>query len=201
MSDPFHLSDLGPDRVPLVTIALKHCLFPDAATVALFRGAIFPTIRDQRNRITVEERDGREVMLDDNVTPRWAILWAHGQRPSPSRHAGWTVAHIWPASKDPDAYTHLANLCLMPEYFGSLSDKEGPLCAYLRYHAWDCYGWTHGGEPPHRPEGYEQLTFRYLPPVADPARFVANEVVRLDNQRLRLLRPLMVPRMAQWTSH
>jgi hypothetical protein len=185
----FALQDLGPDRLSLTQIVLRHCLFADPGTVAAFAGAVFPSIRDQKNRVTIGEVDGRHVLLDDNVTPRWAFLWAHGLK---ATHAfsGWTFAHVWAASKDPDAYTHLANLCMMPEFFGSLSDKQGPLCAYLRYHSWQRYGWRHGKGSLPKPEGYDALQWRYLPAIADPISFVRKRLEALDNQRVRLLRSL-----------
>ena len=97
---------------------------------------------------------------------------------------------MWGASKDPDAYTHLANLCMMPEFFGSLSDKQGPLCAYLRYHAWVRYGWRYGETTPSAPEGYDTLEWRYLPAIKDPPAFVRARLATLSNQRVELLRSL-----------
>jgi hypothetical protein len=40
-----------------------------------------------------------------------------------------------------EAYTHLANLAMVPEPFASLTDKNGPLTVFLRWHAWEVYGW------------------------------------------------------------
>jgi hypothetical protein len=190
IGDILSLQDLGSDRLSLAKIALRHCLLPDTKTVASFGGAVFPSIRDQKNRLTVGESDGRRVLLDDNVTPRWALLWAHGI--AATHHLrGWTFAHVWGASKDPEAYTHLANLCMMPEFFGSLSDKQGPLCAYLRYHAWAVYGWRYGDTIPSAPEGYDTLEWRYLPAIEDPVAFVRTRVATLNNQRVELLRSIV----------
>jgi hypothetical protein len=183
------LKELGQDRLHLAQIVLRHTLLPNPVTVAAFRGAVFPSIRDQRNRVTVGEVGGRRVLLDDNVTPRWALLWAHGI--TATHHlAGWTFAHVWSASKDPEAYTHLANLCMMPEFFGSLSDKRGPLCPYLRHHAWLRYGWCLGSDEPVRPDGYEALDWHYLPEIPDPVGFVEARLAELDNERVRLLRAI-----------
>jgi len=186
----FTLTELGDDRLSLARIVLRHCLLPDPATVRLFDGAIFPSIRDQKNRLTLGQVDGQVVLLDDNVTPRWALLWAHGV--SATHHLkGWTFAHVWGASKDPGAYTHLANLCMMPEFFGSLSDKQGPLCAFLRYHAWQCYGWSYGGQDVVEPDGYKTLEWRYIPPIANPRDYILRRLGDLNNQRVHLLREAM----------
>lgn len=189
--DLLRLQDLGSDRLPLVRIALAHCLMPHPKIVASFRGAVFPSIRDQRRRLTLSEEHGNSILRDDNVTPRWALLWSHGI--SATHHLqGWTFAHVWAAPKDPAAYTHLANICMMPEYFGSLSDKDGPLCAFLKFHSWDAYGWRPcDSNEPRKPEGYDSLEWRYLPPTDNPRNFVRQRMAALGNQRVMLLRPLM----------
>lgn len=189
-TDLFALKDLDEDRLSLVRIVLRHCLFPNPATVRAVDGAVFPSIRDQKKRLTLEEVEGRTLLLDDNVTPRWALLWSHGF--AATHHlTGWTFAHVWGAPKDPGAYTHLANLCMMPEFFGSLSDKQGPLCAYLRFHAWDRYGWSLGDQKVERPEGYEALEWHYLPAIEDPKGYILKRVGELNNQRVHLLRQAM----------
>ena len=80
---------------------------------------------------------------------------------------------------------------MMPEFFGSLSDKQGPLCAYLRFHAWDRYGWSPGNQKVERPEGYGDLEWRYLPAIADPQGYVHQRLGQLNNQRVHLLREVM----------
>ena len=179
----------------MVRIALKHCLMPNPKTVAAFDRAVFPSIRDQKRRMEFGEVSGRRVLLDDNVTPRWALLWSHGFKET-GHLSGWTFAHVWAAPKNPDAYTHLANLCMMPEYFGSLSDKQGPLCAYLRYHAWERYNWHISPPPPEKPEGYEALEWRYLRAIDNPQTFVQERMQTLGNQRVLKLRELMLDAVA-----
>lgn len=185
------IQDLGDDRLAVVRIALPYCRFPHPDTVSAMDGAVFPTVRNQANRMTLDKIAEREVLLDDNVTPRWALLWSHGI-PATGHPVGWTFAHVWPTPRDPDAYTHLANLCMMPEYFGSLSDKRGPLCRYLRYHARHRYGWWPGDTPPEEPPGYQDLTFEYLPLVPDPRGAVHQRMSELNNQRVRALQQLML---------
>lgn len=186
MTPPPALEDLGEDRFELVRIVVRHCLMPHPEVVAAFGKAVFPSIRDQKNRLTVSEIDGRAVLLDDNVTPRWALLWAHGVK-NTEHLKGWTFAHVWGQPKNPDAYTHLANLCMMPEFFGSLSDKDGPLCDYLKFHAWDQYGWSPSGSAPVKPPGFDAVAWRYLSSIRNPRAFVSERMAALDNQRTRLL--------------
>jgi hypothetical protein len=182
---------LGEDTLPLVRIAAKHCLLPHPNVVGAFGCAVFPAIRDQRNRLTLSESNGQPVLLDDNVTARWALLWSHGI--SATHHlSGFTFAHVWGAVKDPSAYTHLANLAMMPEYLASLSDKDGPFAHFLRFHAWTRYGWKPAGYPePPRPDGFDSIEWRYLEDHPNPLGFVRDRLATLKNQRTTLLNPLM----------
>ena len=84
---------------------------------------------------------------------------------------------------------------MMPEYFGSLSDKQGPLCSYFKYHAWKNYGWCPSGAAPQEPEGYASLEWRYLPAIDNPHEFIEQRMKVLDNQRVRMLNELMVPHL------
>jgi hypothetical protein len=182
---------LGDDTLPLVRIAAKHCLLPHPNVVKSFGCAVFPAIRDQRNRLTISEISGQRVLLDDNVTARWALLWSHGI-PATHHLSGFTFAHVWGAVKDPGAYTHPANLAMMPEYLASLSDKEGPFAQFLRFHAWQSYGWKPSGYPePPKPDGFDEIEWKYLEDYADPLGFVFERVKTLKNQRTTLLHPLM----------
>ncbi|MBM9593438.1 hypothetical protein [Roseitranquillus sediminis] len=184
--------DLGPDLKALVQIAVPHCLLPHPDVVAAVGGAIFPVIRGAKSdRFSVQEIDGRRLMVDDNTSPRWALLWSHGYRMThPAK--GWTIAHVWTRARDPDSYTHLANILMMPEPLASLSDKQGPLGPYLRFHAFDAYGWSPAGEDaPGRPDGYEMISWTYFEPHSDPWSFIRQQMSRLNNDRVRALAPLM----------
>ena len=177
------------DAASLAEIATKHCKLPHPETVRACSSAIFPTIRDQKLRGRLDETGS--IYLDDNVTPRWALFWTHGigQTHHPS---GWTIAHVWGVPKDPTAYTHLANLVLMPEALASLSDKNGPLSQYLQYHAQSVYSWSPQGCPAvTKPSNYDALSWQYFQPYPDPLGFVADRMKTLKNQRVYHLRPLM----------
>lgn len=186
------LPDLTGHAPDLARTIVSLCLMPHPDVVAAFPCAIFPTLRASKTkpRLTVETVEGRRLMYDDNTTPRWAILWAHGI--SATHHPkGWTFAHVWGVARDPDAYTHLGNLLMMPEAFASLSDKDGPLCPYLRHHAETVYGWRPRAEhATPKPEGYDALTWRYLDPVPDPIGFVRQRLHDLNNQRAKLIRDI-----------
>ena len=188
------LEPLGEDEQILVRIAATRIYLPHRNTVAQFQGAVFPTIRDPRKLRQAVNHEGRIIgMYDDNTTPRWALLWAHGI-PGRSNQLtqGWTISHVWDRSKDMGAYTHLANLALLPEYLSSLSDKQGPLTHHLRFHAWDVYRWKPlGSDTPVRPIGYDPDQWCYFKPVADPVGFLRAEFSKGNCRRCQALKPLM----------
>ena len=70
---------------------------PHPDTVYALGRAAFPTARARRGhpRFTFICDNGKRVgMYDDNTTPRWAILGAHGIRNWRDRK-GWAFAHVW----------------------------------------------------------------------------------------------------------
>jgi hypothetical protein len=176
-------------RMVAATSWLPH---PD--TVSALGGAGFPTSRARKShpRFDLISENGAAVgMYDDNTTPRWALLWSHGmiQTHHPS---SWTFGHVWESADDITTYTHLANLVMVPECFGSLTDKRGPLTAFLRWHAWDAYGWKPASvETPKRPAGYEQVSWRYLEKGSRPKESISERAAGLKNQHVRILRPIM----------
>lgn len=180
--------------VPLAQMVAETSYLSDPGTVAAFGGAVFPTVRSSQKRVTAIEAGGIVVgIYDDNTTPRWALLWSHGiSGVSKQPSAGWTFAHVWPSRADLGAYTHLANLAMVPECFGGLTDKTGPLTHFLRWHAWSVYHWKPSGEPePQRPDGYEEVTWNYFAPIASPREFVHAQLERAGCKRSALLKPLM----------
>lgn len=182
----------GGDRFDLAKIAVRHCLLPNPDVVAAFSGALLPVIRastKRGQRGEVKDFDGRELLCDDNTSPKWALLWSHGLRNNPRK--GWTFAHVWDESGDPAAYTRLANLCMIPESLSGLSDKDGPLVEYLRFHAFDRYGWAPRGQMPKRPEQYDMLEWRYLEPIDDPQAAFLERLLVSSDKRAILLRQLM----------
>lgn len=181
--------NLGADEMTLVQAAVRHCLLPHPDVVRAMPNAIFPTIRNQRDRGRVDL--DQRLLFDDNTTPRWALLWSHGFG-RVSHPKGWTIAHVWTVPQDREAYTRLANLVLLPECLGSLTDKQGPLGRYLRVHAQTQYDWIpQGCVPEAEPDGYRSIRWNYFEPHADPNGFILARLKQLDNQRVRALRPLM----------
>lgn len=187
---PFEqMPNLGSDGPIFAKLAVHHCRMAHPKTVSILRTAVFPTIRDQKRRGEIDCKNS--LLLDDNVTARWALLWAHGFHQT-HHPKGWTFAHIWARPKDPEAYTHLANLAMMPEALGSLSDKAGPLCDYLRFHSQTVYKWRpRDVEVLEKPVGYDDISWRYFDPISDPVGFIRDRVINLNNQRVVALRQLM----------
>jgi hypothetical protein len=174
-----------------IKMAAPLVLLPDAGTVCRFPGSLFPTVRDLRRKgIPLSLEGNRTGIYDDDTTPRWALLWSHGI-PGQSKLPllGWTICHAWDRGHDPDAYTRLANLFLVPEFLASLAGEQGPLTPHLRYHAWRVYHWKPAGEEtPAPPDDYTDALWNYLPPVEDPEGFFQEEWSRARCQRSRKLR-------------
>ncbi len=94
------------DAQAIVGQAVPYCLAPNLEVVKKLNGAVFPTIRNSELRIKRDISEcGKEIMYDDNTTPRWAYMWAHGDYRVAHPRNGWTFAHVWDESRDPDAYT------------------------------------------------------------------------------------------------
>lgn len=176
----------------LARIVAETSFLPDPSTVKAIGGAVFPTVRNPDKRVSPIRSGEQDIgMYDDNTTPRWAFLWAHGI-PNTGHPSQWHFAHVWPGADDIDAYCHLANLVMMPECFGNLTDKVGPLTKFLRWHAWTSYGWKPTrANPPEKPTGYDTLHWKYLPAIDDPQQFIEERVSGLNNKRVKILRPIM----------
>jgi hypothetical protein len=167
---------------------------PHPYTVRALGRPAFPTSRARKDhpRFDPISENGVEVgMYDDNTTPRWALLWAHGFTKT-GHPSGWAFAHVWECADDVSDYTHLANLVMVPECFASLTDKEGPLTRFLQWHAWARYRWKPASmEKPKKPDGYEQIAWRYLAKNGRPRELIRQRVADLVNDRVRILRPIM----------
>jgi hypothetical protein len=179
--------------IPLAKMAAKCSYLPSIETVKAIGGAVFPTSRrgDKQELFSyITDNDVNVGMYDDNTTPRWALLWAHGIGYT-SHPTGWTFAHVWPSRGDRAAY-NLANLAMLPECFGTLTDKQGPLTKFLQWHAWETYRWKpEREETPEKPAGYEQIMWKYLPEIEDPKAFIRQRLTDLKNERVKILRPIM----------
>ncbi len=182
----------GEDALALAKLFAAHCYLPNPDTAKALPTAIFPTLRDPRRRLQTVTEDNRIIgMYDDNTTPRWALLWSHGIA-SVAHQRSWQFAHVWPSSNDLRHYTRVANLAMVPESFGGLTDKVGPLVAYLRWHAWQEYRWSpEERSPGYKPHGYDEISWRYLPRHEDPRAFIKNQLERLNNQTVNMLRTII----------
>lgn len=178
----------------LVRMVARTSWLPDPETVKAFQGAVFPSIRARKGhtRTGPVTENGRNIgMYDDNTTPRWALLWAHGI-PITHHPSGRTFAHVWEGADDITAYTQLANIVMVPEPFAALTDKKGPLTKYLRWHAWSVYEWrpNHAIEPEIPPD-FDTVAWRYLPRIDAPRKFILDRLASLNNDRSRTLIPIM----------
>ncbi len=184
---------LKPDDADIIIrVAARYCVLPHPYVVSQLNGAVFPVVRNTAKRLKEGSIDGKPVMYDDNTAPRWALLWAHGYLRSTFPPGGWTFAHVWNKSKDPEAYTHVANLVMMPECLGSLSDKKGPLTEVLRYHALSKYGWCPKEESiDKKPNGYDDLQWNYFSPINNPRDQVYRRLLELKSKRAETLRRLL----------
>ncbi len=187
------MEPLNEYSLTLAKMVASTSYLPHPYTVGALNGAAFPTQR-YRNRYPklslILNNDVEIGMYDDNTTPRWALLWSHGF--ADGQRNGWGFAHVWQVSDDMKAYTNIANLAMIPECFGTLTDKKGPLTGYLQWHAWKVYGWKPDGmNVPTEPPDYNQLEWRYLNRTDAPRELINERILRRDNQRLRILRPIM----------
>lgn len=137
--------------------------------------------------------DGRRVMLDDNLSPTVAFTYAANLA------AGRDIQfnHVWPSSKNPDAYTALWNLFATPAFLAKPTDtaKHPEVRDALRFHAFDLYGRRPADQPdPVEPTGYRDLTWAAHPdPVPD-----LEEVFRGHLRSTPKSRPAIAGREIGW---
>lgn len=187
------LEPLNEFQLELAQMVAKTSWLPHPDTVKAIGRAVFPTKRARKHypRLSLIEIAGETVgMYDDNFTPAHALLWAHGLVGGSAK--GWCFAHVWPDGDEMASYTHLANLALVPECFAGMTDKEGPLTGYLRWHAWGVYGWKpESKSAPSKPTDYDEVKWRYLDCYPEPKAFIRERIQTLNNERIRILRPIM----------
>ena len=142
-------------------------LFTHPDTVRQTEGkAVFPTIRNQKRVGEYAEHEGRQVLLDDNKSPKDAFLWANGLS---RRGADTQFNHVYASSLDADAYTALPNICMTPAFIAKLTDTNREIRHLLQYRSYQLYGWVPTGkEPPRKPDSYEVLEWAApLPAIGD----------------------------------
>lgn len=156
-------------------------VFTHPDTVAQTGGkALFPTIRGVPG--TYVELEGSGLMLDDNKSPTDAFLWSNrfGRRGRDTQ-----FNHVYAASRDPTAYTALANICMTPAFLAKLTDTSPEICALLAYRSFDLYGWTPDGAlAPEKPANYDGLTWANpLPKVEDLRERLVHAMARRPKDR------------------
>ncbi len=179
-NDRLRPPDIDGDAILLVILAARYCLMPHPNVVSRLDVAPFPVIRDSGKRWKTAWDNGRTVMYDDNTIPRWVIFWSHGDGRT-AHIKGCSVAHIWAKPKDPDVFTNIANLAIIPECLASLTDKDGPLVPFLQYHAQSVYGWRPKDcAAIEKPPGYDCIKWNYIEPgddLEDPNRYIQNRLM------------------------
>jgi hypothetical protein len=172
----------------VVAAVTEHAIFLDPETVAQTGGsALFSTIR-MRNvseRGSIDEVDGRRVLLDDNTSPTDAFLWAAGIQRRKVRDMQFN--HVWTASRDPDAYTALWNICATPAFLAKTTDGNNhpEVIAALRFRAYCLYGTVPNGMPlPNEPAHYRELRWAPHPDaLSDLAETVTARLRRTPKSR------------------
>lgn len=120
--------------------------------------AVFRTMRGRRRGEIV---DG--IMEDDNASPAEAFEFGTGFRRRPGSDV--QCCHLYAASTDPDAYTDLRNIFMVPQCLAKLTDSQAATLPslhalhVLRYRAFELYGYRgpSGSAAPAKPDGYDAL--------------------------------------------
>lgn len=184
--------------IALARMVASTSWLPDPEVVTQFPKEVFPSARANKGlkRGTSDTRDGKELLLDDNCTPMWAFMWCHGY-PGISRQVpDYSLAHVYPSKDYPQSFTHLANLLLVPKYFAGLTDNDGPLLPYLKYHSYVKYGWiptdNNGGLPSVvKPPGYDSIQWRYLKSETNtPEEFIESQLNNSKSVRADILKKI-----------
>lgn len=137
---------------------------PDTVGQTSNRG-VFPIVRGSPRRNIVRQEDGRQVMLDDNLSPTNAFMWAHIGL---NRGRDIQFNHVWSKSQDAEHYTNLANICVLPAFLSKLTDTNGSVRDCLRYRAYKLYGYWPEDNEPFCPDEYDRLMWaETLPPIPD----------------------------------
>ena len=158
----------GKDARAIALLAARLCLLPDKKTVSQFEKAVFPTKRKTalRGSLIIDKSNKEIGMWDDNTTPRLALIWSHDIQSGNKALKGWHVAHVWNNCNTLECYTRLENLFLVPAAYAGLTDDDGPLAPYLRYHAFAAYEQWHPEckQRPEKPDDYDSFSnaWQYL---------------------------------------
>ena len=184
----------GEDARAIALLAARLCLLPDKKTVGQFKKAVFPTQRKTALRATpiIDESNKEIGMWDDNTTPRWALRWSHDIPGGDTALQGWRVAHVWNDCNELDCYTRLENLLLVPAAYAGLTDDDGPLAHYLRYHAFAAYEEWHPEcrQRPEKPDDYDSFrhSWQYIDGEDGNARErVLTQLQKSQSERAKVL--------------
>ncbi len=185
-------------KIELAQLFASTSWLPSPDVVKQFSKAVFPSIRankDNKRRTPIIDKGNTVGLYDDNCTPTWAIMWSHGY-PGIGRYVpDYALAHIYGCPQNINAFTNLANILLVPKYFASLTDGNGPLLPYLKYHSLKAYEWHPESVDESnilKPEGYDSINWRYLESKsADPHDFIKSHLAHSKGETARILRSAM----------
>jgi len=88
--------------------------------------------------LIVDYRDGGRVLLDDNTGPTNAFLWVNGLRRG--LYSDVQLGHIWQAAENVEAYSNLANICVLRAFLAKLPETHPRIVLMLRWRAAQLYG-------------------------------------------------------------
>ena len=131
------------------------------------------------------DENGKTVYIDDNTQINTKFKKITGMKNCEK----YMTCHIWEDSKEPEVFSAVANVTLLPAVIGGLSDHCDEVKQLLQYRAYELYEWKPvTREIPIKPQYYDELVWQY-PKDVDPAalhRVAANVERRSIEDRLKL---------------
>lgn len=120
------------------------------------------SIRDSKNRGMIINN----LYCDDNTRANQAIKRAvldglkWGKNAQLSYFKGFEACHIYDCVKNPNYYTSIMNLVLVPRALAALTDHNDYVKKVLKYHVYLLFGFYVGSTPPAAPKGYQNINWR-----------------------------------------
>ena len=106
------------------------------------------------------------IYQDDNTRANQAIKHAilhtlNWKKKSKINYfSGFEACHIYDSVKDPNYYTSVMNIVLVPRAFAGLTDYYPYVKDVLKYRVYDLFGFYVGSTPPKQPKNYQKIKWR-----------------------------------------
>ncbi|MBD5192886.1 MAG: hypothetical protein HDS88_08340 [Bacteroidales bacterium] len=106
------------------------------------------------------------IYQDDNTRANQAIKHAilhtlNWKKKSKINYfSGFEACHIYDSVKDPNYYTSVMNIVLVPRAFAGLTDYYPYVKYVLKYRVYDLFGFYVGSTPPKQPKNYQKIKWR-----------------------------------------